>query len=135
MDQVKLLLRKQRYALALSSLEKSHALFPQKGRTAIALAYLLATCPNLELRNGTKALDLSQLAFRVTGSVNHGMVVALALSELGQCGEAADLQRRLIVTARQEANKDLAAKLTAGLQRFARSGSCRPAGEEWLDLK
>ncbi len=130
LDQVKLLLRKQQYAQALSRLEQSHALLPRKGRTAIALAYLLATCPRYELRNGTRALELAQLAYSATGSLNHGIVVALALAELGRCSEAAEWQRRLIVKAEQEGNKDLAAKLTAGLQQYDQPGPCRPEGEK-----
>jgi tetratricopeptide (TPR) repeat protein len=129
LEQVKLLLKKREYKKALQGLEKGHALFPHKGRTASTLAYLLATSPQYDLRDGNKALQLAKLVYQATGSVNHGAIVALALAELGRCGEASEWQRKMIAEAEREGNTDMVIKLKIDLQRYEKAQPCRLAGE------
>jgi len=124
----KLLQQKKQYKQALEGLEKSHAQYPQKGRTAAMLAYLLAASPQYDLRNGAQALELAQTIYKTTGSSEHGAIVALSLAELGRCTEAAEWQRRMIAAAEQEGKKELGAKLNADLKLYAQA-TCRPAGE------
>jgi tetratricopeptide (TPR) repeat protein len=132
LEQVKLLVRKKRYAQALASLEKAHAQYPQKGQTVVMLAYLLAASPQNDLRNGARALELAQLVYKSTGAVEHGVLVTMALGELGRCSEAAELQRKLIAVAEQEHQTDLLTKLRAGLKQYEAGPPCRPAGETIL---
>jgi tetratricopeptide (TPR) repeat protein len=132
LDQVKLLHRTGQFKQALDGLEKGHAQYPQRGRTAVMLAYLLATSPQFELRDGARALDLAQRVYNATGALQHGALVATALAELGRCSEAAEWQRRMIVAAEQERNTDLLAKLRTGLKLYEGAQSCRPAGETLL---
>jgi tetratricopeptide (TPR) repeat protein len=132
LEQAKLLHRKGQFKQALDGLEKGHAQYPQKGRTAVMLAYLLATSPQSELRNGVRALDLAQRVYKATGALQHGALVAMALAELGRCSEAAEWQRRMITAAEQESNTDLLPKLRAGLKLYEEVQSCRPAGETLL---
>jgi tetratricopeptide (TPR) repeat protein len=132
LEQVKLLVRKKQYAAALAGLEKAHAQFPRKGQTIVMLAYLLASAPQTNLRNGARALELAQLVYKSTGAVEHGVLVAMALGELGRCSEAADWQRKLIAAAEQQHQMDLLAKLRAGLQQYEAGPPCRPAGEAEL---
>jgi tetratricopeptide (TPR) repeat protein len=129
LEQVKLLLQNKQYKQTRASLEQAHARFPQKGRSAALLAYLLAASPQLELRDGARALVLAKLVFESTGLVNHGIIVALALAELGRCDEAAEWQRRLLAAAERERKTELAGKLKADLQRYEQGPSCRPQGE------
>jgi len=129
LEQVKLLVRKKQYAGALAGLEKAHAQFPRKGQTIVMLAYLLASAPQTDLRNGARALELAQLVYKSTGAVEHGVLVAMALSELGRCSEAADWQRKLIAAAEQQHQTDLLTKLRAGLKQYEAGPPCRPAGE------
>ncbi len=126
---VKILLARKEYRQALSSLEKGHAQFPQKGLTTVMLAYLLAASPQLELRDGVRALALSRSAYEATASVNHGALVAMALAELGRCDEAADWVRRLITTASTEGKPDLVLKLKGELKRYESERPCRPSAE------
>jgi len=93
-ERVKLLYSKRQFNAALEAIKKGHTQFPQKGRTVIVLAYLLATSPELELRDGAQALELAQQVYKATGAPQHAALVALALAESGRCGEAADWQRR-----------------------------------------
>jgi tetratricopeptide (TPR) repeat protein len=129
LEQVKLLLTKKQYSKAIERLEKGHTLFPQKGRTAITLAYLLACSPQYDLRDGARALELARLAYQATGLVNHGAIVAMALAELGRCSEAAEWQRQMITAAERDQRGDLVAKLKADLRRYENARPCRPRSE------
>jgi tetratricopeptide (TPR) repeat protein len=129
LEQVDLLLGKKQYHQAIERLEKGHALFPEKGRTAIMLAYLLACSPQYNLRDGTRALALARLVYQSTGSVNHGAIVAMALAELGRCNEAAQWQRQMIAAAERDGKDDFAEKLKADLRRYENAQPCRPQGE------
>jgi tetratricopeptide (TPR) repeat protein len=129
---VNLLLVRKEYKQALSALEKAHERFPQKGRTAVTLAYLLAASPQTELRDGQRALSLARAAYEATGTSNHGALVALALAELGRCEEAAGWTRRMIAKASAEGQTDFAAKLKADLNMYEREGACRPAADTFF---
>jgi tetratricopeptide (TPR) repeat protein len=129
LEQVKLLFRKKQYKQALGGLAKGNALFPQKGRTAALLAYLLASSPQYDLRDGAKALALSKLVYQSTGLVNHGAIVAMALAELGRCSEAAEWQRQMIAIAERNRDTNMVGKLRADLKRYEGSQACRPRGD------
>lgn len=121
-----LLSQAKQYANALNLLEKSHTRNPQKTDTAATLAYLLSASPQNDLRAGARALPLAQEVFRTTGLPQHGAIIALALAELGRCGEAADWQRKMITLAEQNQHADLAAKLKNDLKNYEAKASCRP---------
>src|SRR5437588_187386 len=129
LEEAKLLLRQKRYKQALDVLEKGHAQYPQKGQTAVMLAYLLAASPQYDLRDGKRALELAQLIFKATGLANHGALVALALGELGRCDQAVAWGRTMTDKAVQEGKPDLAEKLKAELNSYERARSCRPTAE------
>jgi tetratricopeptide (TPR) repeat protein len=130
LEQVKLLQRNRQHKQALETLEASHARYPQKGQTTLMLAYLLAASPQLDLRNGARALELAQRVYQTTGLLQHGAVVAMAMAEVGRCSEAADWIRKLISKAEQERKTELLEKLKADLQLYDKKQACRPAGEK-----
>jgi tetratricopeptide (TPR) repeat protein len=129
LELVRLMLNRRQHRLALETLEKAHTLSPEKGRTAILLAYLLAANPQYDLRDGARALELAQLVYRATDLVNHGAIVAMALAEIGRCSEAAELQRRLIAAAERDQRPDIVVKLKTDLRRYESANPCRPQGE------
>lgn len=129
LGRVKILLVRKEYRQALSALEKGHAQFPQKGLTAATLAYMLAASPQLELRDGTRALTLAEAVYKVTGTINHGALVAMALAELGRCDEAAERVRQMATKAASEGKSDLVLKLKAELNRYESARPCRPAAD------
>jgi len=132
-DNVRLLYQRGQFKQALDAIDKSHTLFPQKGRTALVLTYLLVTSPATDLRNGNRALDLAERVYTATHALQHGALVALALSELGRCNEAAEWQRRLIASAEQNTtNATLLGRLRAGLKDYENKESCRPAADPLL---
>lgn len=124
LEQVKLLHAQGRFKQALDALEKGHAQFPQKGHTVIVLAYLLATSPDSELRNGARSLELSQRVFEATGKSQHAALVALALAELGRCSEAAAWQRRSIAATEQTSD--------TRLKQYEQGPPCRPPADPSL---
>lgn len=124
LEQVKLLARQNQHELAIKNLEQSHARFPYRGQTILMLARLLVSAPRNDLRNGTRALELAQLAFKASGQAEHGALVVLALAELGRCSEAAALQRDLIARAEATGKAELARTLQLDLKRFEKQ-PCR----------
>ena len=132
LEQVKLLYRKGQFKQALDGLEKSYAQYPQRGRTVVLLAYVLAASPQTDLRNGTRSLDLAQRVYAASSTPQYGALVALALAELGRCGEAADWQRRMITAAENDKNSDLLLKLRASLKHYENVQACRPENETIL---
>jgi tetratricopeptide (TPR) repeat protein len=129
LELVRMLLSKRQHKRALETLESAHRLSPEKGRTAIMLAYLLAANPQYDLRDGARALELARLVYGATDLVNHGAIVAMALAEIGRCSEAAELQRRLIAAAERDRRPDIVAKLRIDLRRYESANPCRPQGE------
>lgn len=129
LEQVKLLQQKRQSKQALDRLTKAHAQYPQKERTAVMLAYLLAASPQYDLRDGARSLELAQMIYKASGSSEHGALLAMALAELGRCAEAAEWQRRMIAAAEQEHKTDLLPQLNADLKLYEQGKPCRPAGE------
>lgn len=129
LEWTQLLVRGKQHQKALAELEKASARFPQRGRTAAALSFLLSASPQLDLRDGKRSLDLAQRVYQATRNIQHGALVALALAELGRCSEAAALQRRLIASAESEKQTALAAKLKTDLPRYESATSCRPSAD------
>ena len=89
------------------------------------LAYLLAAAPQSEVRDGARALELSQRIYQATPSTYHGAIVAMALAELGRCAEAATFVRMLIASPK-DATPDLLKRLQNDLSRYERERPCRP---------
>lgn len=129
LEQVKVLQLRGQYKQALESLEAAHSRNPNKGQTVAMLAYLLATSPVVELRNGERALGMAQLLYQQTGALEHGELVGMALAEIGRCGEAVELQRRLIAVAEREQKADLLIQLKARLNQYEKGPPCRPRSD------
>jgi tetratricopeptide (TPR) repeat protein len=125
LEQVRLLQRKSQYQEALAALEKGYAQHPQRGRTAVLLAYLLAASPQLSLRDGARALGLAQAVYKSTGSVSHGLLIGLALGELGRCDEAAAWLRQIAAKDTEARKPEFVEKLKAELSK-SQKAPCRP---------
>jgi tetratricopeptide (TPR) repeat protein len=132
LEQVKLLHRKGQFKQSLERLEEGHARNPLRGRTILMLAYLLATSPQFELRNGARALELAQRVYDVTRAWRHAALMATALAELGRCGEAADWQRQVIALAERERIADVLDELRTSLRLYEDGQSCRPSADTQL---
>src|SRR5215510_4573934 len=129
LEQVTLLQQRQQFEQALTRLKKAHAQYPQKERTAELLAFLLATSPQFDLRDGAQSLEIAQEIYKVRASPEHCALVAMALAELGRCAEAAEWQRRAMAAAEQERKTDLLAQLSDDLKLYETGKPCRPTPE------
>jgi tetratricopeptide (TPR) repeat protein len=121
-----LLARLGNFAVARQRLEDAHQKFPDRGRTAHALARLLATCPDPMLRDGKRALELAQRVFAADHAAQHAETVALALAEVGQCEEASKWQHALVTAAEKEGNVELTQRFKTDLARYEHGSPCRP---------
>ena len=126
LGKAELLVFEDRFAEALKSLEEARAALPNQGRLAYALARLLAGCPDLELRDGERALDLAQRVYDAVPSARHSATVALALAELGRCDEAVTWQRRAVAAAGED--EELAGELGEELHHYETNDPCRYPG-------
>lgn len=114
-----------RHREAKELLEQAHRRVPESGRTARRLAFLLASAPDPDLRDGQQALDLAQRVFEARQTVDHAELLALALAELGRCEEAAQWQARALESARNLGANEMAPRLTAVLLRYQAGPPCR----------
>ena len=98
---------------------------PSQGRLARALARILAAVPQLELRDGVRALQLAEQVYRATQSPLDEEILGLALAEAGRCDEAAALFDRLAAAAGDPART---AALAARAASCRQGPPCRPPG-------
>jgi tetratricopeptide (TPR) repeat protein len=117
------LVRLARYAEARSKLEEGLKQMPTSGLLSHALARLLAACPDVSVRDGSRALELALAVWNARPLAAYAETVALALAELDRCSEAAEWQRKAIEAARQQGlEKDFSRALTA----YEKGPPCRP---------
>ena len=125
---VDLLVRGEAYREALGLLDGAHNKYPDRLRTANALARLLAGCPEIALRDGERALRIASRLFEEQPTVAYGETVAMAMAQLGRCKEAAELQRKLAETASRAGEGPLAATLARTLAGYESGPPCAPPG-------
>ncbi len=122
---VKILSQKGDDKQAIDILNKSLQKFPERGRTMAMLAYLLATAPDKDLRDGQRALEISTKVYNTTKLIQHGSLVALAYAELGKCAEAAKLTEQLIEAAAKAKSQNLVDNLKIELERYQNETTCK----------
>ncbi len=83
-------------AAALAALEEGVAQSPESLLLAHLLARLLAASAVAEVRDGERALALSQRVLARASTVEHAQTVAMALAELGRFVEAIALQAQVV---------------------------------------
>ena len=123
-----LLAEGERYREAVALLEDGHRRFPDRASTTTTLARLLASSPDLSLRDGRRALDLAMSVYAASPAPVHGETVALALAELGRCDEALEWMRRAVAEAERVADRTETARLRGEIPKYE-GASCRPAGQ------
>jgi tetratricopeptide (TPR) repeat protein len=125
------LVRLQRYAEARERLMAGMHAFPDHPGFPRALARLLAAAPDDRVRDGRRALALTEQLLRTDQSTDVGETMAMALAETGQYTEAARIQRELIAAARSAGRSDLVSHMEANLRLYeTRHGSRTPWRDE-----
>jgi len=120
-----LLAARDRFREAMAVLEDAHQRFPDRTATATTLARLLASSPDSSLRDGKRALEIATAVNDVEPTPAHAETIALALAELGRCGEAMDWMKRAVSSAEQTKNAAEARRLSGEMPKYQRA-ACRP---------
>ena len=97
------------------------AVQPNNSRTAFALAWLLATSPDDDVRSGVEAVELAERWLRSPGHKGDGTrldILACAYAESGRFEEAKDIAEHAIAMARKADKPDLADAMTAHRELF-----------------
>jgi tetratricopeptide (TPR) repeat protein len=120
------LVRLARYHDARRDLEEGVASSPNSNDLTLALARLLAACPDKSIRNGSRALQLVEKLLKSHPSPDFEIVetYAMAMASNGRLTEAADLQRRMIGTVQTAGRHDLATVLQRNLKLYEQGQAC-----------
>jgi len=119
------LVRVSQYMRAKSVLDAGHRRIPDSGAIAFALARLLAACPEAEVRDGERALELAQTVYAARPNPRHAQLVAQALAELDRCEEAAEWQQRVVEAAVEDGATEALPALRADLEEYLGGSPCR----------
>jgi len=94
------------------------------------LAWVLATCPSASIRNGTRAVVLSEQADRLCGGTDPVIVgtLAAAYAETGQFPQAVAAAQRALQLATAQSNATLVEGLRVHLQLYQARSPLRDPG-------
>jgi tetratricopeptide (TPR) repeat protein len=128
-DLSELLIERREYGRAIELLSKDVERFPGRGLISRTLARLLATCPDLSLRNGARAVELATIVAQSKKTPEHLETLALSLAEDGRCKEAANIQQQLVDIAEKLGKEKLTTRLRVELVRYKAGSPCRPVAD------
>lgn len=123
------LLLAERYGEAAGRLEEAVTRSGGAGPFVHLLARFLATCPEPELRDGQRALELALELFRPQPRPEVAETIAMAFAELGRWDEAIGWQQRLIAEAERAGAGAMLPPLQARLAQYQRQ---EPVRAPWL---
>ena len=105
---------------ALDEWQEALALQPENGNAASNLAWVFAACPEDSLRDGTRAVELAEKAFRISGGKIPMIyrVLAAAYAENGRFADAVETAQRGVDLASTQGNAALAAELESNVALY-----------------
>jgi tetratricopeptide (TPR) repeat protein len=109
---------------AVELLENGWRAMPESVELLHALARLLASADDPEVRDEERALDLAQRILRAGTTPSRLETLAMASAEAGLFDDAVRLQRRVIQTMTWEGRTDVLPRLEANLARYLAGKSC-----------
>jgi tetratricopeptide (TPR) repeat protein len=110
---------------ARQRLEEAKELLPESRSVDFALAWILASCPDPELRDGARALELANSVFAARRSLGAVEILASAQAESGSCAQAAKTQEFAVEQAEGFAlSPETMARLESNLERFEQGEPC-----------
>ena len=119
------LVKLRRYGDARAWLEASVRAQPDRPELAHALARLLASAPDPAVRDGQRALTMTQQLAATNGNTEVGETLAMALAEVGAYRDAVAVQRDVMTAARQGGAGAELPRMTANLQLYETGRPCR----------
>jgi len=115
----------KRYTEARDALNRAAATFPDQPGFAHALARVLASAPDDRVRDGRRALALTETLLRTQRTLELMQTMAMALAEAGRFDEAVQWQREAIAAAAQAGRREIGGRLAENLSRYERRLPCR----------
>jgi tetratricopeptide (TPR) repeat protein len=109
---------------ALQLLEEGWRAIPESVELLHALARLLASADDPEVRDGERAVGLARRTLRAGSSPSRLETLAMASAEAGLFNEAVKLQRQVIQMMTWEGRFDVLPKLEANLARYRAGQTC-----------
>ena len=116
----------KRYGDTRDWLEQAVKDNPDRQEFKIALARVLATCPDARVRDGKRALDIAQELFKTPQHTTAlGETIAMALAEYGDFAQAVSIQRDVIAAAARSKLVDQLPRMEQNLALYERHQPCR----------
>jgi Flp pilus assembly protein TadD len=112
------------HADAVARLDEGHTLAPRSSLLALTLARMLASAPDLSVRDGKRALEILQSS-PIRRSVRSFETLAMAYAETGQCDKAVEWQSQAWEAALDADNQELAEGLQRMVEHYQQGPPCR----------
>jgi tetratricopeptide (TPR) repeat protein len=119
------LVQLRRYHDAAVWLEEGAKRYPDQPELALAHARLLAAAPDERVRDGERAIAIVQELFKSRKSTDVGETIAMALAELGDYEQAAEIQRDVLAAATRAGLNDAARRMAGNLHLYEHHRPCR----------
>jgi tetratricopeptide (TPR) repeat protein len=116
----------KRYAETRDWLEQAVKDNPDRQEYKIALARVFAACPDPRVRDGKRALDISQELFKAPQHTTAlGETIAMALAEYGDFAQAVAIQRDVIAAAQRSKLVEQLPRMQQNLSLYEHRQPCR----------
>ena len=129
-----LLLGEARYADAIQHFEHGMTLAPDFAGFRNGLAWIMATCPRTELRDGAKAVSLAEATWQTSPRTDPGLLdtLAVAYAEAGRMDDATTAAKKALSLLGPEARPGKREEIAGHLENFknGRPVRDRPRGLE-----
>jgi tetratricopeptide (TPR) repeat protein len=124
------LLRKGLVRDAAAHYERSLEITPRSPAILNSLAWVLSTCSDAQLRNGSRAVSLSEQANQLSGGDNPVYIrtLAAAYAETGRFNDASDAAQRALELALAKRDAALASKLRMDIDLYRMNFPLRERG-------
>ena len=129
-DEAEALAASGRSREAIELLEHAWQAIPESVELLQALARVLASADDPEVRDGKRALDLAQRSLRAGATPSRLETLAMASAEAGDFDEAVRVQRRVIQMVTWQGPEDLLPRLEANLARYLAGETCCAEGPD-----
>ena len=124
------LVQARRYLEARNWLDEASRLFPDRTEFKMGLARVLATSPDDRVRDGRRAVAITQDLFKGERTTALGETIAMALAEVGDYAQAITIQRDVMAAARRASLTDQLPHMAANLTLYERQ---QPSRTPWVD--
>jgi cytochrome c-type biogenesis protein CcmH/NrfG len=111
-------------------LDEASRQFPDRNEFKVGLARVLATSPDDRVRDGQRAIAITQELFKGEHTTALGETIAMALAESGDYAQAIAIQRDVMSAAKQAGLSSQLPHMAANLMLYERH---QPSRTPWSD--